>query len=407
MALDVNALRGDFPILHQEVNNKPLIYLDSAASSQKPRAVMDAMDRYYESANANVHRGAHTLGDRATQAFEEVRDQVAKFLNAKSRKEIIWTKGTTEAMNLVSSGLSQSWQPGDEIIVSRMEHHANIVPWQMAAERSGAVVKVLDINDKGELLVDQLDELITEHTRVIAVGHVSNVLGTINPVKEIIAKAKAQDHDIITVIDGAQAVPHFRVDVQDLDCDFYAFSSHKLFGPTGLGVLYGKEARLEALPPYQGGGEMIERVSFKGTTFNKLPYKFEAGTPAIAEVVGLGAAIEYLDSLDREAIEAHEQALYERAKELAADIPGLKLIGEADNKVPVMSFVMEGLHPSDLGTLLDQQGIGIRTGHHCAMPLMEAFKVPGTARASFAFYNTLEEVDTLFAGLAKIQRMFT
>lgn len=407
MALDVNALRGDFPILHQEVNNKPLIYLDSAASSQKPRAVMDAMDRYYESANANVHRGAHTLGDRATQAFEEVRDQVAKFLNAKSRKEIIWTKGTTEAMNLVSSGLSQSWQPGDEIIVSRMEHHANIVPWQMAAERSGAVVKVLDINDKGELCMEQLDELITERTRVIAVGHVSNVLGTINPVKEIIAKAKAQDHDIITVIDGAQAVPHFRVDVQDLDCDFYAFSSHKLFGPTGLGVLYGKEARLEALPPYQGGGEMIERVSFEGTTFNKLPYKFEAGTPAIAEVVGLGAAIKYLDSLDREAIEAHEQALYERAKELAADIPGLKLIGEADNKVPVMSFVMEGLHPSDLGTLLDQQGIGIRTGHHCAMPLMEALKVPGTARASFAFYNTLEEVDTLFAGLAKIQRMFT
>ena len=407
MALDVNALRGDFPILHQEVNNKPLIYLDSAASSQKPRAVMDAMDRYYENANANVHRGAHTLGDRATQAFEEVRDQVAKFLNAKSRKEIIWTKGTTEAMNLVSSGLSQSWQPGDEIIVSRMEHHANIVPWQMAAERSGAVVKVLDINDKGELCMEQLDELITERTRVIAVGHVSNVLGTINPVKEIIAKAKAQDHDIITVIDGAQAVPHFRVDVQDLDCDFYAFSSHKLFGPTGLGVLYGKEARLEALPPYQGGGEMIERVSFEGTTFNKLPYKFEAGTPAIAEVVGLGAAIKYLDSLDREAIEAHEQALYERAKELAADIPGLKLIGEADNKVPVMSFVMEGLHPSDLGTLLDQQGIGIRTGHHCAMPLMEALKVPGTARASFAFYNTLEEVDTLFAGLAKIQRMFT
>ncbi|MDX1451141.1 MAG: cysteine desulfurase [Oleiphilaceae bacterium] len=407
MALDVNALRADFPILHQEVNNKPLIYLDSAASAQKPRAVMDAMERYYETANANVHRGAHTLGDRATQAFEEVRDRVAKFLNAKSRKEIIWTKGTTEAMNLVSSGLAQSWQPGDEIIVSRMEHHANIVPWQMAAERSGAVVKVLEINDKGELRMEQLDALITARTRVIAVGHVSNVLGTINPVKDIIAKAKAQDHDIVTVIDGAQAVPHFRVDVQDLDCDFYAFSSHKLFGPTGLGVLYGKEARLEALPPYQGGGEMIERVSFEGTTFNKLPYKFEAGTPAIAEVVGLGAAIQYLDGLDRAAIEAHEQALYARAKALAADIPGLKLIGEAEHKVPVMSFVMEGLHPSDLGTLLDQQGIGIRTGHHCAMPLMEAFKVPGTARASFAFYNTLEEVDTLFAGLAKIQRMFT
>ncbi|TNC81067.1 MAG: cysteine desulfurase CsdA [Oleiphilus sp.] len=405
MALNVNVLREEFPILHQEVNNKPLIYLDSAASSQKPRAVMQAMDHYYETANANVHRGAHTLGDRATQSYEAVRDTVATFINAKSRQEIIWTKGTTEAMNLLASGLSQSWQAGDEVIVSRMEHHANIVPWQMAAERTGAIVKVLEINDKGELRMEQLDELISERTKVIAIGHVSNVLGTINPVKEIIAKAKAKG--IVTIIDGAQAVPHFKVDVQDLDCDFYAFSSHKLFGPTGLGVLYGKQARLEALPPYQGGGEMIERVSFEGTTFNKLPYKFEAGTPAIAEVVGLGAAIKYLESQDRSAIEAHEQALLKRAEELAADIPGLRVIGEASNKVPVLSFVMDGLHPSDLGTLLDQQGIGIRTGHHCAMPLMEAFKVPGTARASFAFYNTLEEVEALFAGLAKIQRMFT
>lgn len=400
----LETIRQDFPILNQEVHNKPLIYLDSAASSQKPQSVIDSMLHYYQHDNANVHRGAHTLGDRATHSFEAARDTVQAFLNAPSRKEIIWTKGTTEAINLIANGLSGLFTKGDEIIVSGMEHHANIVPWQMMAERTGAVLRVLEVNDQGELDHAQLIELINPKTKVLAMTHVSNVLGTINPVKQFIDTAKASN--IITVIDGAQAVPHFKVDVQALDCDFYVFSSHKLFGPTGLGVLYGKTERLEAMPPYQGGGEMIERVSFSGTTFNQLPYKFEAGTPPICEAIGLKAAIDYLEAQDREKIEAHEQALLKRAEELAKDIPGMRVIGTAKNKVPVMSFLIEGLHPSDIGTLLDQQGIGIRTGHHCAMPLMERFEIPGTARASFAFYNTLEEVDTLFTALAKIQRMF-
>ncbi|MFT7372954.1 MAG: cysteine desulfurase/selenocysteine lyase [Oleiphilaceae bacterium] len=403
-ALNLEEIRNQFPILNQEVHGKPLIYLDSAASAQKPLAVLDAMDYYYRNDNANVHRGAHTLGDRATLSFEGARDTVQTFINAQSRHEIIWTKGATEAVNLIASGLSQSLKEGDEIIVSRMEHHANIVPWQMAAQKCGAIIRVLDINEQGELDVDQLDSLLNERSKVLALTHVSNVLGTINPVKSLIKKA--QTHGVITVIDGAQAVPHFQVDVQDLDCDFYIFSSHKLFGPTGLGVLYGKTERLEALPPYQGGGEMIERVSFEGTSYNVLPYKFEAGTPAISEVIGFAAAINYLTQLDRKAVEAHEQALLVRAHALAKDIPGMRIIGTAKQKVPVVSFEIKGLHPSDIGTLLDQQGIGIRTGHHCAMPLMEYFKLPGTARASFAFYNTLEEVDQLFAGLAKIQRMF-
>jgi len=403
-SLNLEEIRQQFPILNQEVHSKPLIYLDSAASAQKPLAVLEAMDYYYRNDNANVHRGAHTLGDRATQSFEDARDTVQKFINAKARQEIIWTKGTTEAINLVASGLSQSLNEGDEIIVSRMEHHANIVPWQMVAERSGAVIRVLDFNEQGELNAKQLDSIINERSKILAVTHVSNVLGTINPVKSLISKAQAKG--LITVIDGAQAVPHFQVDVQDLDCDFYVFSSHKLFGPTGLGVLYGKTAQLEALPPYQGGGEMIEKVSFEKTTYNALPYKFEAGTPAISEVIGLAAAIDYFTGLDREAVETHEQALLASAHEQAKNIPGMRIIGTASQKVPVMSFEIEGLHPSDIGTLLDQQGIGIRTGHHCAMPLMECFKLPGTARASFAFYNTLEEVDQLFVGLAKIQRMF-
>ncbi len=400
----LETIRQDFPILNQEVHNKPLVYLDSAASAQKPQSVIDSMLYYYQHDNANVHRGAHTLGDRATHSFEAARDTVQAFLNAPSRKEIIWTKGTTEAINLIVNGLSGLLAKGDEIIVSEMEHHANIVPWQMMAERTGAVLRVLEVNDQGELDHAQLVQLITPKTKVLAMTHVSNVLGTINPVKQFIDTAKASN--IITVIDGAQAVPHFKVDVQALDCDFYVFSSHKLFGPTGLGVLFGKTERLEAMPPYQGGGEMIERVSFSGTTFNQLPYKFEAGTPPICEVIGLKAAIDYLEAQDREKIEAHEQALLKRAEELAKDIPGMRVIGTAKNKVPVMSFLIEGLHPSDIGTLLDQQGIGIRTGHHCAMPLMERFEIPGTARASFAFYNTLEEVDTLFTALAKIQRMF-
>jgi cysteine desulfurase/selenocysteine lyase len=399
-----DTIRQEFPILHQQVHKKPLIYLDSAASAQKPQAVIDSMVHYYQHDNANVHRGAHTLGDRATQGFEQARDAVKTFLNAESRKEIIWTKGTTEAINLIANGLATLFKEGDEIIVSEMEHHANIVPWQLMAQKTGAVIRVLEVNEAGELSHQQLLELLNPRTKVLAMTHVSNVLGTINPVKQFIATAKAAG--LITVIDGAQAVPHFQVDVRDLDCDFYAFSSHKLFGPTGLGVLYGKQAQLEALPPYQGGGEMIERVSFKGTTFNELPYKFEAGTPPIAEAIGLHAALDYLQTLNRREIEQHELALLTHANELVSSVPGMRVIGTAAHKVPVMSFLIDGLHPSDIGTLLDQQGIAIRTGHHCAMPLMEKLAIPGTARASFAFYNTLDEVETLFNALVKIQRMF-
>jgi len=401
---DVEAVRRDFPILSQQVNGKPLVYLDNGASAQKPVAVLDAMDRYYREMHSNVHRGAHTLGDRATAAFEGARGIVREFLNAGSTREIIWTRGTTEAINLVANGLAPRLNLGDEILVSRMEHHANIVPWQMVAERTGARVVPVDITADGELDMASFDRLLGERTRILAIAHASNVLGTINPVADLIAKAKARG--VITLVDGAQAVPHFRPDVQTLDCDFYAFSSHKVFGPTGIGVLYGKAALLEEMPPYQGGGEMIERVSFEGTTWNTLPYKFEAGTPAIAEAVGLGAAIEYLNSLDRNAMEAAEQALLIRARQLVETVPGMELIGSAGQKVPVMSFKIAGLHPSDIGTLLDQQGIAIRTGHHCAMPLMDFYGVPGTARASFAFYNTLEEVDQLFAALQKIQRLF-
>ncbi|SET20672.1 MULTISPECIES: aminotransferase class V-fold PLP-dependent enzyme [Marinobacter] len=401
---DVAAVRQDFPILSQQVNGKPLVYLDNGASAQKPQAVLDAMDRYYREMHSNVHRGAHTLGDRATTAFEGARETVRGFLNAESTRQIIWTRGTTEAINLVANGLAPRLKAGDEILVSYMEHHANIVPWQMVAERTGAKVVPVQVTPDGELDLDSFNSLLGDRTRVLAITHVSNVLGTINPVAPLIEQAKALG--VITVLDGAQAVPHFQPDVQALGCDFYAFSSHKVFGPTGIGVLYGKEQLLEEMPPYQGGGEMIERVSFERTTWNTLPYKFEAGTPAIAEAVGLGAAIDYLNGFDRQAMEAAENALLTRANELLETVPGMSLIGTAKRKVPVLSFKIDGLHPSDIGTLLDQQGIAIRTGHHCAMPLMDFYGVPGTARASFAFYNTLEEVDQLFTGLQKIQRLF-
>ena len=402
---DVEAVRRDFPILSQQVNGKPLVYLDNGASSQRPEAVLQAMDRYYREMHSNVHRGAHTLGDRATSAFEGAREKVQKFLNAPSSRQIIWTRGTTEAINLVANGLAEKLKPGDEILLSQMEHHANIVPWQMLAERTGAKVVAIQITPEGELDMDSFHCLLGERTRILAFNNVSNALGTINPVADMVAKAKAQG--VITLIDGAQAVSHFQVDVQALDCDFYVFSAHKLFGPTGIGVLYGKADLLEAMPPWQGGGEMIERVSFAGTTYNTLPYKFEAGTPAVAEAVGLGAAIDYLASLDRGAMEAAENALLRRANELVASVPGMTVVGTAAHKVPVMSFKIEGLHPSDIGTLLDQQGIAVRTGHHCAMPLMEFYEIPGTARASFAFYNTLEEVEQLFTALQKIQSRFT
>jgi len=401
---DVNAVRRDFPILSQQVNGKPLVYLDNGASAQKPLTVLDAMDRYYREMHSNVHRGAHTLGDRATTAFEGARETVRAFLNAGSTEEIIWTRGTTEAINLIANGLAARLKPGDEILLSHMEHHANIVPWQMIAERTGATVIPIQVTPAGELDLDSFNSLLGEKTRVLALTHVSNVLGTINPVASLIKQAKARG--VITVIDGAQAVPHFQPDVQALGCDFYMFSAHKLFGPTGVGALYGRKQLLEEIPPYQGGGEMIERVTFDRTTWNVLPYKFEAGTPPIAEAVGLGAAIEYLGGLDRAAMEASEAALLTRANELVETVPGMQVIGTAKHKVPVMSFKIEGLHPSDIGTLLDQQGIAIRTGHHCAMPLMDFYGVPGTARASFAFYNTIAEVEQLFTALQKVQRLF-
>jgi len=386
------------------VNGKPLVYLDNGASSQRPEAVLQAMDSYYREMHSNVHRGAHTLGDRATDAFEGARIKVQQFLNAASAQQIIWTRGTTEAINLVAHGLAAQLKPGDEILLSQMEHHANIVPWQMLAERTGAKVVPIELTPNGELDMESYDSLLSERTRILAITHVSNVLGTINPVAEMVAKAKA--HGVITLIDGAQAVPHFQPDVTALDCDFYVFSAHKLFGPTGIGVLYGKVELLEAMPPWQGGGEMIEKVSFAGTTYNTLPYKFEAGTPAIGEAVGLGAAIDYLANLDRSAMELAENGLLQRANELVPSVPGMTVIGTAANKVPLMSFKIDGLHPSDIGTLLDQQGIAVRTGHLCAMPLMELYGLPGTARASFAFYNTQEEVEQLFAALQKIQRLF-
>ena len=404
MVFDVQAIRRDFPILNQEINGKPLVYLDNGASAQKPQSVLDAMDRYYREMHSNVHRGAHTLGDRATAAFEGARETVRQFLNASSTREIIWTRGTTEAINLVANGLAPRLKAGDEILVSHMEHHANIVPWQMVAERTGARVVPIQVTPQGELDLDSFNSLLNERTRVLAITHVSNALGTVNPIAPLIEQAKKQG--VLTLVDGAQAVPHFQPDVQSLGCDFYAFSSHKLFGPTGIGVLYGRAELLEEMPPYQGGGEMIERVSFERTTWNVLPYKFEAGTPAIAEAVGLGAAIDYLNSLNRKAMEAAEDALLRRANELVETVPGMEIIGTAKQKVPVISFKIAGLHPSDIGTLLDQQGIAIRTGHHCAMPLMDFYGVPGTARASFAFYNTLEEVEKLFTGLQKIQRLF-
>ena len=401
---DVGAVRLDFPILSQQVNGKPLVYLDNGASTQRPEAVLQAMDHYYREIHSNVHRGAHTLADQATNAFEGARAKVQQFLNAPSARQIIWTRGTTEAINLVANGLAGKLKVGDEILLSQMEHHANIVPWQMLAERTGAKVLPIQVTPDGELDMESFHSLLSERTRILALTHVSNVLGTINPIADMVAKAKALG--IITLIDGAQAVSHFQPDVQALDCDFYVFSAHKIFGPTGIGVLYGKADLLEAMPPWQGGGEMIERVSFTGTTYNTLPYKFEAGTPAIAEAVGLGAALDYLASLDSSSMQTAENILLQRANELVTSVPGMTVIGTVHSKVPIISFTIDGLHPSDIGTLLDQQGIAIRAGHHCAMPLMDFYKLPGTARASFAFYNTLEEVEQLFTALKKIQRLF-
>ncbi|WP_331345729.1 cysteine desulfurase [Cellvibrio sp. UBA7661] len=399
-SFDVEKIRADFPILHQHVNGQPLVYLDSAATTQKPNVVIDAISDYYRNDNSNVHRGAHALADRATVKFEAARNKVAAFLNAPDAKQIIWTRGTTESINLVASCWGRSnLTAGDRILVSAMEHHSNIVPWQLIAGAMGASVEPVPVDATGTIDLAAFEAMLDERVKMVSVGHVSNALGSINPVEKIIALAHAAGAKVM--VDGAQAVSHWAVDVQALDCDFYAFSAHKLFGPTGLGVLYGKRELLEAMPPYQGGGEMIETVSFAGTTFNQLPYKFEAGTPDIAGAIGFGAAIDYLNSIDRKAAAAHEQALLAYAEEKARNTSGIKLIGTSANKTSVMSFILEGAHPADLGVLLDKQGIAVRTGNHCAQPIMDQYGIPGTVRASFSFYNTFAEVDRLFAAIEK------
>ena len=397
---DVERVRADFPILHQNVNGQPLVYLDNAATTQKPNAVIDAISDYYRTDNSNVHRGAHALADRATVKFEAARTKVAEFLNAPDAKQIIWTRGTTESINLVAASWGRvNLTKGDRVLVSAMEHHSNIVPWQLIAQATGATVEAIAVDATGTIDLNAFESMLDSNVKLVAVGHVSNAMGTINPVEKIIAAAHAIGAKVL--IDGAQAVSHWSVDVQKLDCDFYVFSAHKLFGPTGLGVLYGKREILEAMPPYQGGGEMIETVSFAGTTFNQLPYKFEAGTPDIAGVIGFGAAIDYLNSIDRNAAAAHEQALLVYAEEKARATPGIILIGTAANKASVMSFMLEGAHPADVGVLLDKQGVAVRTGNHCAQPIMDQFCIPGTVRASFSFYNTFAEVDRLFAAIEK------
>lgn len=394
------SIRADFPALHQQVNGKPLVYFDNGATTHKPQAVIDALQHFYSTDNSNVHRGAHTLSDRATVKFEQARVVVQNFLNATKPEEIVWTRGTTEGINLVAATWGQAnIQAGDRILVSAMEHHSNIVPWQILAEQKGAEVVPIPVSEAGELDLDAFKKLLDGQVKLVAVVHVSNALGTINPVAEIIQLAHERGAKVL--VDGAQSVAHWGIDVQALDVDFFAFSGHKLFGPTGIGVLYGKEALLDAMPPYQGGGEMIEHVSFAKTTFNGLPFKFEAGTPNIAGAIGLAAAIEYLNQQDRVALHAHEEALLAKAHKLAADFEGIRLVGTAKHKASVFSFLLEGAHPADVGTLLDQQGIAVRTGHHCAMPIMEQLQIPGTVRASMTFYNTLDEVEALFKGLEK------
>lgn len=401
---DVERIRADFPILHQEIQGCRLAYLDNAASSQRPMAVIDAVSQYYQHDHANVHRGVHTLSHRATDAYEAAREKIRAYINAASTSEIVYTRGTTEAINLVAASLGQDVRAGDEILISHMEHHSNIVPWQLLCERTGATLRVAPINEQGELLTDEMIALMNKRTRIVALAHVSNALGTINPV-ELIIKA-AHDHDIPVLIDGAQAMSHSIVDVQKLGCEFYAFSGHKMFGPTGIGVLYGREDWLERLPPWQGGGEMILSVSFDDTVYNRLPYKFEAGTPNIAGAIGLGAAIDYLQTIGMQNIATYESDLLEYLTDQLASVPDVRLIGTAEHKAGVQSFVIEGIHPHDLGTVLDHKGVAIRTGHHCAMPVMEFFGVPGTARASLAFYNNREDVDQLIDGISVATKMF-
>ena len=404
-ALDVERVRHDFPILDRTVNGRPLVYLDSGASSQRPVAVLRAVEDYETHSHANIHRGVHALSQAATEAFEGARERVRRFVNARSTKEIIFVRGTTEAINLVAQSYARPrLQAGDEIIVSALEHHANIVPWQMICEQTGAVLKVAPINTRGEFLFDEYLKILSPRTRIVAVAHVSNALGTILPVKKIVDAAHAQG--AVVLVDGAQAVPHSRVDVRALGCDFYAFSGHKLYGPTGIGVLYGREELLQAMPPWQGGGDMILTVSFEKTTYNDLPAKFEAGTPNISGAIGLAAAMDYIESLGIDAIAAHEQHLVELASAELQKIPGIHLVGTAPNKASIVSFVMDGVHPHDLGTILDHEGVAVRTGHHCAMPLMTFLGLPATVRASFAVYNTDNDVKSLVAALGKAREVF-
>jgi cysteine desulfurase/selenocysteine lyase len=402
---DVHQVRKDFPILHQEVNGHPLVYLDNGATSQKPRSVIDAVRHYYERDNANVHRGVHTLSERATNDYEGARDIAQRFVNASDRREVILVRGTTDGINLVAQSYGRPLlKEGDEIIISTMEHHSNIVPWQMLATQTGAQIKVIPVNDDGALDMDAYLQMLGPKTRIVSVVHVSNALGTVNPIKTIIDAA----HDVgaVVMVDGAQAAPHLAIDVQALDSDFYSFSGHKVFGPTGIGVLHGKAELLEKMDAYQGGGDMIRTVSFEGTTYNELPYKFEAGTPNIAGAIGLGAALDYVTNLGIDAVAAHEHDVLEAATSLMSEIPGVRLIGTAEGKSSIVSFVMEGVHPHDIGTIVDGEGVAIRTGHHCAMPLMKRYGVAATARASFALYNTLEEAQTLAAAIWKVKEVF-
>ncbi len=404
-SFDVEAIRADFPILRRQVHGKPLVYLDNAATAQKPQAVIDTLSRYYEQENANIHRGVHYLSERATEEYEAARKTIQYFLNAADAGEIIFVRGATEGINLVAQTYGRAnVGRGDEVLISAMEHHSNIVPWQILCDEKGAKLRVIPINDSGELIWEEFEKLLGSRTKMVAVTHVSNALGTVNPVRRIVEQAHRANVPVL--VDGAQSVPHIEVDVQALDCDFFVFSGHKIYGPTGIGVLYGKAALLDAMPPYQGGGDMISSVTFEKTIYNKLPYKFEAGTPHIAGGIGLGCATGYLNGVGIERVERHEHELLAYATRAVREIPGLRIIGTAEEKAGVLSFVVEGIHPHDIGTILDQQGIAIRTGHHCAQPVMQRFGIPATARASFGLYNTREEVDALVSGLQKVREVF-
>ena len=403
-ALDITKIREQFPVLHQEVNGQPLVYFDNAATTQKPQVVLNALNDYYKTMNSNIHRGVHTLADRATAAFEDTRESIRAFINAAEKQEVIFTKGTTDGINLVASSWGRAnLNKGDEVIISNLEHHSNIVPWQIICEERGAVIKVIPIDDNGDLILEEFEKLLSNKTKMVSVVQVSNALGTINPVKDIISKAHKAGAKVL--VDGAQSSSHLPIDVQALDCDFYVFSGHKMYGPTGTGIVYGKRSLLESMPPYQGGGEMIKEVTFEKTTYNEIPYKFEAGTPNIADIIGLKYAVDFINSVGKENIIAYEEELLRYANEKLSEVPGLRFVGTAKKKAAVVSFVIEGIHHFDIGMMLDAKGIAIRTGHHCTQPLMSRLGIDGTARASFSVYNSTEEIDRLAAGLQGIVKM--